>query len=216
MRKTFVAAALAGAAGLSLIAMGGIGAQEAPQPGAINVAAIESGVYIADSPHSMVGWSISHLGFNDYYGIFGDVAGTLTVDTANPAASTVDVTIPIASVTVASADLRDHLLRPGRDGGAPDFFGPEPAPARFVSTSVEPTGETSAMITGNLTLNGVTLPVTIETELSGMGPHPRTRKQTLGFHGTTSIRRSQFNLPFGIPIGLSDEVDLMITVAFEK
>lgn len=214
MRNTLIA--IAAAAGLSLAAIGSINAQGGPQPGAIDVAAIESGSYTADPAHSMVGWSVSHLGFNDYYGIFGDVAGTLNVDTANPAASSVDVTIPISSVTVPSGGLRDHLLRPGEDGGEPDFFGPEPMDARFVSTNVEPTGDTTATITGDLTLNGVTRPVTIMTELSGMGTNGMNQKQTLGFHGTTTINRSEFNIPFGIPFGISDDVDLMITVAFEK
>jgi polyisoprenoid-binding protein YceI len=214
MRTTLLA--LVGAAGLSLAAVGTIHAQGAPQPGAIDVAAIEDGNYTADAGHSMVQWKLSHLGFNDYYGIFGDVAGTLTVNKANPSASKVDVTIPITSVTVPSAGLRDHLLRPGQNGGAPDFFGANPAPARFVSTSVEPTGETSANITGNLTLNGVTKPVTIEAELAGMGTNGMSQKKTLGFHGTTTIKRSEFNIPFGIPVGLSDEVDLTITIAFEK
>ncbi len=214
MRHTLIA--IAAAAGLSLAALGSINAQNMPQPGAIDVAAIESGSYVADPGHSMVGWSVSHLGFNDYYGIFGDVAGTLNVDTANPAASSVDVTIPIASVTVPSAGLRDHLLRPGANGGAPDFFGPSPTEARFLSTNVEPTGETSATITGDLTLNGVTKPVTIMAELAGMGPNRMNQKQTLGFHGTTTINRSEFNIPFGIPFGISDDVDLMITIAFEK
>lgn len=214
MRKIILACAAAG--GLSLVAVGGIHAQDAMPPGMIHVEAIESGSYTADPSHSMVGWSVSHLGFNDYYGMFGDVEGTLTVDAANPAASSVDVTIPIASVTVPSEELKDHLLRPGSEGASPDFFGPEPEPARFVSTSVEPTGETSAMITGDLTLNGVTRPVTIEAELAGMGANQMNQKQTLGFHGTTTIKRSEFNIPFGIEFGISDEVDLMISAAFEK
>ena len=218
MRKTLIA--LAAATGLSLAAVGtltSIGhAQNAPQPGAIDVAAIESGSYTADPAHSMVVWKLSHLGFNDYYGTFGDVAGTLTVDKADPSKSKVDVTIPIASVTVPSAGLRDHLLRPGQNGGAPDFFGPNPTAAHFVSTRVEPTGTTSATITGNLTLNGVTKPVTIAAELAGMGTNGMSQKKTLGFHGTATIKRSEFNVPFGIQFGISDEVDLMMTAAFEK
>jgi polyisoprenoid-binding protein YceI len=214
MRKTLFA--LTAAAGLSLAAAGTLNAQQGAQPGAINVAEIETGTYTADPAHSMVGWSVSHLGFNDYYGMFGDVTGTLNVDTANPAASSVDVTIPIASVTVPSAGLRDHLLRPGQDGGAADFFGPDPQPARFVSTGVEPTGDTTATITGDLTLNGVTKPVTIMAELAGMGTNGMSQKKTLGFHGTTTIKRSEFNIPFGIQFGISDDVDLMMTIAFEK
>lgn len=212
MRKSILVLAAAGAAALSF---GALHAQGAPEK-TIDVAAIESGAYTADASHSMVGWSVDHLGFNDYLGIFGDVSGTLTLDKDNPSASKVDVTIPIASVVVASAGLKDHLLRPGKDGGAPDFFGPTPAPARFVSTSVEQTGPTQATVAGDLTLNGVTKPVTIDATVSGQGANGMSRKKTVGFHGSTTLKRSEFNIPFGIPFGVSDEVDLFITVAFEK
>lgn len=207
---------LAAAAGVAALSIGALSAQGAPAPGKVDVTKVESGAYTADSSHSMVGWSVNHLGFNDYFGIFGDVAGTMTVDAANPANSKVDVTIPISSVVVASAGLKDHLLRAGKDGGAPDFFGPAPAPAKFTSTAVKTTGPTSAEVTGNLTLNGVTKPVTITAELAGMGTNMMSRKATLGFHGTTTIKRSDFNVPFGIQFGISDEVDLQMSVAFEK
>ena len=208
--------ALAAAAGLSLATVGTIHAQGGPQPGAINVSAIESGTYTADPAHSMAVWKVSHLGFSDYYGMFGDVSGTLMLDKDDPSKSKVDVMIPIASVTVPSAGLKDHLLRAGQDGKAPDFFGPDPKPAHFVSTSVEKTGDTSATIMGDLTMNGVTKPVTIMAEMSGMGTNAMSSKKTLGFRGTATIKRSEFNVPFGIQFGISDEVPLMLTAAFEK
>ncbi|AKH41452.1 polyisoprenoid-binding protein YceI [Altererythrobacter atlanticus] len=214
MRKwTLPAAAALGVAALSI---GSLQAQGGPAPAEVDVSAIESGTYTADAAHSLVGWSVNHLGFNDYLGIFGDVSGTLTLDTANPAASSVDVMIPIASVTVPSAGLKDHLLRAGKDGAKPDFFGPEPAPAHFVSTNIDVTGETEATITGDLTLNGVTKPVTIEAEVSGQGTNAMSQKKTVGFHGETTIKRSDFGMDWGIPFGIGDEVELTITVAFEK
>jgi polyisoprenoid-binding protein YceI len=215
MRKltaTVLAGAVALATFTTLHAQGA-----APQlPGQADVGRVEAGTYKVDSNHSMVGWKLNHFGFNDYFGIFGDVAGTITADPANPSASTVDVTIPIASVVVPSSALRDHLLRAGSDGKAPDFFGPDPAPARFVSTSIEPTGGTSANIVGDLTMNGVTKPVTIAAEFAGAGANPMSRVATIGFHGQAVIKRSDFNVSFGIPFGLSDEVPLDITVAAEK
>jgi polyisoprenoid-binding protein YceI len=214
MRKTLLS--LAAAAGVATVAVGALHAQGAPAAPAINPAAATAGTYATDAAHSMVGWSVSHLGFNDYYGIFGDVAGTLTIDPANLGATTLDVTIPIASVTVPSAGLKDHLLRAGRDGGAPDFFGPNPTAARFVSTMVHSTGPTTAHIMGDLTLNGVTKPVTVQAELVGMGKNGMSQKETLGFHGTTTIKRSDWNMAWGIPFGIGDDIDLNITVAFEK
>ena len=211
MRK-LTATILAGAAALTFTTLH---AQGGGPPGQHDASRVEAGTYTVDSNHSMVGWKVDHFGFNDYFGIFGDVAGTITVDPANPGGSSVDVTIPIASVVVPSAGLRDHLLRAGQNGNAPDFFGPDPEPARFVSTAVERTGEHTANITGNLTMNGVTKPVTIAAEFAGAGANPMSRVATVGFHGTATIKRSDFNVSFGIPFGIADEVPLEITVAGE-
>ena len=216
-RKTLAAAAAA-----TLLAVAGgiaaapaIFAQDAPQlPGVQDASRVTAGTYAADPGHSLIGWEVNHFGFNDYYGIFGDVAGTLTIDPANLDAAKVDVTIPVGSVTTASKGLTEHLLRAGKDGGKPDFFGPAPAPARFVSTSVKATGMT-AVITGDLTLNGVTKPVTFEAEFTGAGNNPFNKKATIGFEAETEIKRSDFGVNYGIPF-VSDEVELDISVAFEK
>ena len=213
MRKLILSTVAA--IGMATVAVGALNAQGAPAPGTIDLAAVQSGTYTADPAHSMVNFHINHLGFNDYIGIFGDVAGTLTIDKDNIGSAKVDVMIPIASVTVPSAGLKDHLLRPGANGGAPDFFGPTPAPAHFVSTTVTSTGDHTATIVGDLTLNGVTKPVTIEATLSGMGP-ARSGKATLGFHGRTTIKRSEWNMGFGTAFGIGDDMPLFISVAFEK
>jgi polyisoprenoid-binding protein YceI len=190
-------------------------AQDAPQvPGVQDPSRVTAGTYAADPNHSLITFEINHFGFNDYYGIFGDVAGTLVLDPANLDAARVDVTIPVANVTTASKGLTDHLLRAGKDGGKPDFFGPAPAAARFVSTSVKADGM-KAMITGDLTLNGVTKPVTFEAEFTGAGNNPFNKKATVGFEAETSIKRSDFGITTAIPF-VSDEVELDISVAFEK
>ncbi len=216
-RITFAAAAAATLAAVvgGIAAAPAIFAQGAPEvPGKADPARVTAGTYAADPAHSLIGWEVNHFGFNDYYGLFGDVAGTLTIDPANPNAAKVDVTIPVANVTTASKGLTDHLLRAGKDGGKPDFFGPAPAPARFVSTAVKAEG-TKAMITGDLTLNGVTKPVTFEAEFTGAGTNPFNKKATIGFEAETTIKRSDFGVNYGIPF-VSDEVELDISVAFEK
>jgi len=216
MNRTTLAAvtALALAAGATAYAPA-LTAQGAAQvPGAMDPARVTAGTYATDPNHSLIGWEVNHFGFNDYYGLFGDVAGTLTIDPANPDAAKVDVTIPVANVTTASKALTDHLLRAGKDGGKPDFFGPAPAPARFVSTAVKAKG-TTATITGDLTLNGVTKPVTFEAEFTGAGTNPFSKKATIGFEAETTIKRSDFGVSAYIPF-VSDEVELDISVAFEK
>jgi polyisoprenoid-binding protein YceI len=190
-------------------------AQSTPQvPGAMDVSRVTAGTYTTDPNHTLVGWRVSHFGFNDYFGIFGDATGTLMIDPKKPNSSKVEITIPVGKVTTASSGLTGHLLRAGKDGGKPDFFGPAPADAKFVSTSVIAKG-TTAKITGNLTLNGVTKPVVLDTKFSGAGNNPFNKKATVGFHAITTIKRSEFGVMYGIPV-VSDNVNLDITVAFEK
>ncbi len=185
-------------------------------PGSANPAAVTGGSYTVDPGHTLVVWTLDHLGFSPYSGIFGDVTGTLTLDPKNPNAAKVDVTIPVSKVTTASQGLTQHLLRPGKDGGKPDFFGATPADARFVSTSVRASGQT-AKIAGNLTLNGVTRPVTLDARFYGAGKAPAQMggKENVGFTATTTIKRSEFGLGFGVPM-VGDDVSLKIEAAFQK
>ncbi|THG39520.1 YceI family protein [Sphingomonas olei] len=185
-------------------------------PGQKNISAVTGGTYTADAGHTLVQWTVDHLGFSPYFGLFGNITGTLTLDPKNPAASKVDVTIPIAEVTTASAGLTKHMLKPGEAGKPADFFGAAPAPARFVSTRVTPTGE-KARIEGNLTLNGVTRPVVLDASFYGAGKAPAQMggKENVGFTATGALRRSEFNIGYGIPM-VGDEVKLKITAAFQK
>jgi polyisoprenoid-binding protein YceI len=187
----------------------------APQqaPGAADMSRISGGTYKADAAHTLVEWSVDHLGFSPYFGLFGSIEGTLKLDPASPETAMVDVTIPIAKVTTASEGLTDHLLRPAKDGGEPDFFGPSPEDARFVSTSVEKTGDDTAKVTGNLTFNGVTRPVTLDARFYGAGT--MGGMENVGFEATASIMRSEFGLGFSVPM-VSDKVDLKIAAAFTK
>jgi polyisoprenoid-binding protein YceI len=185
-------------------------------PGTLDAKRVTAGSYKTDPSHTLVGWRVGHLGFNDYFGIFGDITGTLILDPKRPNDAKVDITVPVALVTTASKGLTEHLLRAGKDGGKPDFFGAAPSDARFVSSRVVTKG-TTAVITGNLTLNGVTKPVTLNARFSGAGKTPAFMggKETVGFHANASLKRSEFGLTNGIPF-VTDRVDLDITVAFEK
>jgi polyisoprenoid-binding protein YceI len=199
---------------LAVVATPIVFAQGGSAPGARDKSRVTDGTYTADPAHTMVVWEVDHLGFSRYTGIFGDVAGTLVLDPKNPAAAKVDVTIPVAKVTTANAGLTSHMLKPGKDGGKPDFFGPTPADAKFVSTSVvvDADGD-EAKVTGNLTLNGITKPVTLDVDFHGAGA--MGGKQTVGFQAETTIKRSDFGISMGIPY-VSDAVDLEIHAAFEK
>lgn len=193
-----------------------ITAQTPGLPGQPDKSRVVAGTYAADKSHSLIAWKVNHFGFNDYYGLFGDVDGTLTIDPANPAAAKVTATIPVSKVITASAGLNAHLFKPAAEGKKADFFGAAPADATFVSTSVTPKADgMSATIAGDLTLNGVTKPVSFDATFVGAGTNPFNKAATLGFHAKTKIKRSDFGVSYGIPL-VSDEVTLSITMAFEK
>ena len=212
-RKAMLALAVLAACAVPLAA------QQVPRPGAADPARVTGGSYKADPHHTLVRWEVDHLGITPYFGIFGDVTGTLSLDPKNISAARVAMTIPVAKVTTASAALTAHLLRPpAKAGGKPDFFGSSPAEARFVSTSVTPgAGPTSATVNGNLTLNGVTRPVSLDVEFHGAGKMPAEMggAENVGFVAETTIKRSDFGIELGVP-GVSDEVDLDIVAAFSK
>ena len=177
-------------------------------PGVVDASRVAAGAYTVDSRHTQVNWQVNHFGFNDYFGLFGDVSGTLDIDPANLGAAKLDVTIPIASVATSSAGLTTHLQ-------SPDFFDVAKfSTARFVSTNVAVDG-TRAIIKGDLTMLGVTKPVELETRFEGAGANPMHKKATLGFHASTTIKRSEWGMTKYVPM-VGDEVKLRISVAFEK
>jgi polyisoprenoid-binding protein YceI len=196
-------------------------AQQAPGPfGVRDASRVTGGTYQVDSNHTLVRWEVDHLGITPYFGLFGDATGTLTLNPKNPQAAKVDITIPVAKVTTASPGLTAHLLKaPAKPGEKPDFFGPAPAAARFVSTAVtiDPDDPHKAMIAGDLTLNGVTRPVTLEATFHGAGKAPAGMggAEQVGFKAEATIRRSDFGIGFAIPM-VSDAVKLDIVAAFTR
>lgn len=209
MRLTYVFA-------LALASTAAVAQAPTSPPASRNPAAVTGGTYTVDPAHTLVVWTLDHLGVSPYTGLFGDVTGTLVLDPKRPNAARVDVTIPVSRVVTASAGLTEHLLRPGKDGGKADFFGAAPGDARFVSTRVVASGQ-KARITGNLTLNGVTRPVTLDAAFYGAGKMPAQMggKENIGFRATGTILRSQFGLGFGVPM-VGDAVKLDISAAFAK
>ena len=186
-----------------------------PLPGQPDPGRVMAGTYQADPAHTVVGWRISHMGFNDTFGLFGTISGTLVIDPANLAAAKVAVRIPVRKITTANAGLTGALLRPNA-AGKPDYFGPQPADAVFTSTKVTPTADgKSAAITGSLSLNGVIKPVTLNATFVGAGKGLLGAGLTVGFHATTSILRSDYGLTADMGL-VGDRVDLEISAGFVK
>ncbi|MGQ9366793.1 YceI family protein [Azospirillum sp. ST 5-10] len=199
------------ALGLCLfLAVSPAAAQTAPPqiPGQPEPSRVVAATYTVDPGHTQVAFAVNHLGFNVYHGLIGGSTGTLTLDPARPESASVAIEIPLAEVVTTSPELTDHLK-------TADFFDVANHPtATFRSTSVTVDG-TRARIAGDLTLRGVTRPVELDARFVGAGMNPMHKTLTAGFEATTSIRRSAFGIAFALP-AVADQVDLAITVAFEK
>ena len=168
-----------------------------------------SGRYKMDPAHSQVIFTVTHLGWTNYNGQFTNPTGTLTLDAKSPAKSTVEVSFPIDNVLTTVPALDKHLK-------SADFFDAAKYPtATFVSTRVTSTGTTTATITGNLTIKGVTKPVVLKARFIGAGNQFwGPKKMAIGFAATTSIKRSDFGMGFDVPL-VSDKIDLVINAGFE-
>ncbi len=169
---------------------------------------VRAGTYAVEPTHTQVGFSLLHLGFSYYSGVFSDVSGTLQLDPANPSASRLDVTIPIGSVATTSASLDGELK------GQAWFDARTYPTATFVSTRVTPVGRDGATIAGTLTLHGVSLPETLTARFVGAGYNPLDKRYTVGFEATGTIRRSDFGVKTYVPL-VGDQVRLTIAGAFE-
>ncbi len=182
-------------------------------PAAIAAPAAAADTYAFDTAHTDVVFRVDHLGFSDTIGRFNQVDGTIVLDEANPENSSVEVTIQAASLDTNHAKRDEHLR------GA-DFFDVETHPTiTFVSTAVERTGETTATVTGDFTLLGVTKPVTLEIVLNALKPHPIPSYEgviTAGFSGTATIQRSDFGMDAFVP-AVGDEVAIVLEIeAFKQ
>ncbi|WP_338331946.1 YceI family protein [Acetobacter sp. LMG 32666] len=174
-----------------------------------DAAQIKSGTYVVEPAHTQIGFSVLHFGFTNYFGAFSNASGALELNAQSPASSRLSVTIPVASVQTTSSKLTDELK-------SPQWFDAAKFPnATFVSTSVKMVGQNDATINGNLTLHGVTKPVTLTVHFVGAGVNPMDKKYTTGFDATGTINRSDFGIKTYVPY-VSDTVTLRISGAFEK
>ena len=154
--------------------------------------------------HAFVNFKISHLGYSWLYGTFKDFDGSFSFDAATPQDSKVNVTLNTTSVDTNHAERDKHLR-------SDDFLNVgEHPPATFASTSVKSTGEGTADITGDLTLNGVTKPVVIAAKFIGEGKDPWGGYRA-GFEGSTLLKLKDFDIQKDLGPA-SQDVELIISV----
>ena len=176
-----------------------------------------AGTYRPDPAHMRLWFIVDHLGFSKYMALFTKVDATLQFDPENPEAMTVTATVDLTSLEThnPATDYNFNEIVSGEDL----LNAPAHPEATFVSTRVALTGETTADVTGDMTLNGVTKPVTFKASYNGGWGHMPLDPMgaRAGFSLETVIRRSDFGIDFGIPepgsdMGVSDEVQIFFEV----
>jgi polyisoprenoid-binding protein YceI len=167
------------------------------------LAAAEEAVYALDPVHTRVAFQVSHAGFSQPVGSFSKVEGQLRFDPDDWSGAQLSVRIPVATLDLGDEDWQQKILDR-------TFFDARRFPqASFVSTRVESSGPNTATVTGELTLHGVTRPLTLQVTLNALKRHPLTRKRTAGFSATGTLRRSEFGMDAWKNV-VGDEVRLII------
>ena len=164
--------------------------------------------YSLDPQHTFAHFSVSHLGFSTMQGRFDKSSGKLTFNRAAKTGS-VDVTIEAASITTGFGKRDDHLR-------SPDFFNVAEFPnLTYKSTAVKFKGDIPVSVEGNLTLLGVTKPVTLTILAFKCANHPMNKKELCGADASAQIKRSDFGMKFGLP-NVGDDIKLVFELEAYK
>lgn len=165
--------------------------------------------YVLDSSHSQIVFSYNHLGFSTGYGMFSGFNGDIMFDQEDPAASSVNISIPVASMITGWEPRYKHLM-------SADFFGTsETDIVTFSSTSIDVTGDNTALITGDMTMNGITKSVVLDANLNTAAKHPMAGKDWAGFDATATVSRADFNVAKFAPF-VGDAVEIKISIEAMK
>ncbi len=183
---------------------------------ALGTAAQAANSYTFDKGHTKILFFWNHLGLSNQSARFDDFDGTLVFDPEKPETSKIEVTIKTASVDSDVPAFDDHLR-------SSDFFNAEKHPEiTFVSTAARKTGSKTGQVDGDLTVNGVTKPVTLDVTFNFMGEHPLSAysenykgAQYVAFSARTRVLRSDFNVGLYAPL-TSDTIDIMIETELRK
>jgi polyisoprenoid-binding protein YceI len=162
--------------------------------------------YVIDTEkaHAFIHFRIKHLGYSWLLGRFNEFEGTFSYDEANPAASKVEVSIRTASIDSNHAERDKHLR-------GEDFLDVDKYPvATFVSSGFDEKSDGTAVLSGDLTLHGVTRPITIDVKHIGHGPDPWGGVRR-GFEGATTLKLKDYNIDYDLGPA-AREVELFLSV----
>jgi polyisoprenoid-binding protein YceI len=165
--------------------------------------------YTLDASHSQIVFTYNHLGYSTTTGVYSGFEGKIAFDDADAANSSVEVAFPTDSLYTGWAERTAHFM-------TDDFFGAEANPTiSFKSTGIEVTGENTGLITGDLSINGVTKSIILDATMNQMGEHPMAKMPWAGFDATTTVLRSDFDMGMFAPY-VSDEVQVEISIEAMK
>jgi polyisoprenoid-binding protein YceI len=171
---------------------------------ALPLSALAADSYTIDPAHTFPHFTINHLGFSTMQGRFDRTSGKVTLDRAAKSGS-VEVAIETASISTGFAKRDEHLK-------SPDFFNAAEFPAiSYKSTAVQFKGDTPVSVDGNLTISGVSKPVTLKIDAFNCGTNPMSKKDTCGAAASTQIKRSDFGVKYGLP-NVGDDVKLVFEI----
>lgn len=150
--------------------------------------------YTLDPSHTQVLFSWDHLGYSHPTGEFDHVNGTLIYDAAHPSRSSVRVSIPVSSLHTHVPALDAQLL-------GPTYLDAKKYPLiTFISSKVRPEGGKRFKVEGQLSVHGVTHPVTLQVTLNKAGKYPMIEAPALGFGASATFDRSAFGVGYGVPM----------------
>lgn len=172
---------------LSLIALSACASLVTPKVDA-EPEALKPGAYALDETHAALTFKINHLGFSRYVGRFNRFDASLDFDANNPETAQVQAIIEVASLDIANDEFAATLL-------GPDWFAAEQHPqAVFRSRTVNVTGENQGVMTGDLTLKGVTAPITLDVVFNGGARDLLRGAYVVGFSAKGSFDRTEFGV----------------------
>ena len=174
-----------------------------------DITGLRAGQYTVDPDHASVLWKINHLGFSTFVGRFNDIEASLDFDPENIENSSIKVIINTAGLDINNPEFAEELR-------GSNWFDVENFPqAVYRTTSFVESNENSFVFDGELTLLGVTAPVTLNIVFNGGGRNFLTRKYTLGFSGSANFQRSDFGLSRFTSFGVGDNIELEIHIEFQ-
>jgi len=176
--------------------------------GIASTAAAAPITYTVDGQHSFARFSYNHLGMSTQLSSFKATSGTIVLDQEAKTGS-VDITIDTTSVETGSSDFNTHIQ-------SADFLDAAAHPtARFKSTKINFEGDKPVSVEGELTIKGITTPVSFDITSFTAKPHPMLKKEALGADANAVIKRSDFNAAKFVP-AVSDEVTISIAVEAQQ